>query len=61
MSLSPCIGLCRLDAQKVCIGCFRTIDEISRWGLLSSDEQRRILRQIALRQPAATPSQESSS
>lgn len=61
MSLSPCVGLCRLNAEKICIGCFRTIDEISRWGLLSSDEQRRILRQIALRQPAANASQESSS
>ncbi len=53
-SLSPCIGRCRLDEHKVCIGCLRTIDEIGRWGLLSVDEQRRILRQIeGRRQPPA--------
>jgi len=30
---SPCIGVCKLDENKVCIGCFRTIDEIRKKGL----------------------------
>lgn len=60
MSLSPCVGRCRLDVRKVCVGCHRTIDEISRWGLLTTDEQRKILHQIVLRQtgersPVASP------
>jgi uncharacterized protein len=25
---SPCVGVCRLDASNVCIGCGRTIEEI---------------------------------
>ena len=29
--LTPCIGICSLDAQGFCEGCFRTGDEIARW------------------------------
>jgi len=29
---SPCIGVCQLDENKVCIGCFRTIEEIREAG-----------------------------
>jgi len=25
---SPCIGVCKLDENKICIGCKRTIKEI---------------------------------
>lgn len=28
MSTSPCVGLCTLDDDDVCIGCGRTLDEI---------------------------------
>lgn len=38
---SPCINVCRIDEQqKLCVGCFRTLDEIAGWSA-SSDEQRR--------------------
>ena len=30
---SPCIGICRLDAQELCVGCRRTLDEIAEWPL----------------------------
>ena len=30
MKKSPCIGLCTLNKDKVCIGCFRTIEEIKK-------------------------------
>lgn len=37
---SPCIKVCKLDpATQVCIGCYRTIDEIAGW-ISYSDEQR---------------------
>ena len=26
----PCIGVCKLDNNKTCIGCKRTIEEIKR-------------------------------
>lgn len=29
---SPCVGVCRLDDDGVlCVGCFRTRDEIATW------------------------------
>jgi hypothetical protein len=31
--VTPCIGVCKLDENKVCIGCFRTIEEIRQRGL----------------------------
>jgi len=37
--LSPCIGVCRLDAAGLCEGCHRTTDEIAHW-IAYSDEQR---------------------
>lgn len=29
--LSPCIGICHLDDAGLCVGCFRSGDEIARW------------------------------
>ena len=29
---SPCVHVCALDEQDICIGCQRTADEITRWG-----------------------------
>lgn len=41
--LSPCVGICRLDADGLCVGCRRTIDEIMRWRDLDEAERRRIM------------------
>jgi uncharacterized protein len=46
---SPCVDICRLDAQGLCIGCRRTIDEIAEWSRASEARRREILRQLALR------------
>ena len=54
-SLSPCIGLCKLNADDICLGCARSMAEIRSWGLLSRTQQRKILTRIQLqrRQQAA--------
>ena len=36
---SPCISVCRLDEQNVCIGCHRHVEDIREWR--SADDQRR--------------------
>lgn len=41
--LSPCIGVCEIDAQGLCAGCLRTLDEIARWGLMGDAERSRIM------------------
>ena len=28
---SPCIGNCCLDGFDICLGCFRTLEEIKAW------------------------------
>ncbi|MDQ8022305.1 MAG: DUF1289 domain-containing protein [Moraxellaceae bacterium] len=40
---SPCIRHCCLDQDgDVCVGCFRTLDEITRWRE-ADDETRRLI------------------
>jgi predicted Fe-S protein YdhL (DUF1289 family) len=46
---SPCINICALDKDGFCQGCFRTVDEITRWSKVSNDERLAILAQVALR------------
>ncbi len=51
--LTPCIGLCRLDARGYCEGCQRTGDEIARWRGMSDAERLRIMREVLpTRRPA---------
>jgi predicted Fe-S protein YdhL (DUF1289 family) len=46
---SPCVNVCRLDARGLCVGCRRTIGEISEWSRASETRRREILRVLALR------------
>jgi len=40
---SPCIRNCCLDKNDVCLGCGRTVEEITRWGEAGDEEKRKIL------------------
>ena len=40
---SPCVRNCCLDEDDVCLGCFRTIEEIIRWGEADDEEKHKIL------------------
>lgn len=45
MTASPCISICRLDASgQHCMGCGRTLDEISAWPGASDEIKRDIKR-----------------
>jgi predicted Fe-S protein YdhL (DUF1289 family) len=44
--LTPCIQLCRLDPRGYCIGCYRTGEEIGRWGTLDDAERWRLMRDV---------------
>ena len=48
--LSPCVSICALDQQDVCIGCHRTADEILRWRQMTDEERRQVLREVAKRE-----------
>jgi len=45
--LTPCIGVCSLDPQGFCDGCFRTGSEIAGW-LQMSDAERAHLMDVVL-------------
>ncbi|MCY1401903.1 hypothetical protein D3C76_224040 [compost metagenome] len=40
---SPCISVCALDDDDICVGCQRTGDEITRWGRMDNNERRQVL------------------
>ena len=45
---SPCIHVCTVDpASRLCIGCGRSIDEISRWVDMTPQERRAIMDGLA--------------
>lgn len=47
---SPCVSVCALDENDVCIGCQRSGDEILRWTSMTNDERREVLRKVAERE-----------
>jgi uncharacterized protein len=41
---SPCVKTCLIHPKaRLCVGCLRTIDEISAWGRMSLEERRAIM------------------
>lgn len=50
---SPCIRICTLDASgELCLGCFRTLDEIVAWTGLSEAERAGVLARLPARRSA---------
>ncbi|MDB5594869.1 MAG: hypothetical protein JWM36_1830 [Hyphomicrobiales bacterium] len=53
---SPCINICTLDAAGAsCLGCGRSVDEITRWAFMSNGERAGIIETLALRRAATIP------
>lgn len=50
---SPCIGVCVVNLNRICQGCFRTLDEIAGWSTASDVEKQRILNEVSKRPQAA--------
>ncbi|MBM6550488.1 DUF1289 domain-containing protein [Marinomonas ostreistagni] len=50
---SPCINICELNDENVCIGCYRTGKEISRWGKMTRDEQLAVVEKAQQREAAS--------
>lgn len=47
---SPCVSICALDENDICIGCHRSGDEILRWTSMTNQERRDVLRLVAERE-----------
>lgn len=46
---SPCRRLCTLNEQDVCVGCGRTLADITGWTAMTEDEQRACVQQARVR------------
>lgn len=51
---SPCIRVCTVDARTGwCLGCWRTLDEISHWTQYSAARRRELMDELAERERRA--------
>jgi len=44
--VSPCVESCCLNEDDICMGCFRSLQEILDWGDADSMRRSEILRQV---------------
>lgn len=47
--VSPCVHICQLDDKGLCVGCLRTLDEITCWPELDRADQARLLEELERR------------
>lgn len=40
---SPCVHVCALDDEDICIGCQRNVAEITLWSRMDNAERRQVL------------------
>lgn len=53
---SPCISVCQIGPDDRCIGCYRSIDEIRDWPIMTAEEKTATLARIAARKSATASS-----
>lgn len=53
--MSPCLSICTLDDDNVCMGCLRTLDEIRDWARLSPDRQWALIGELEQRRAVGKP------
>lgn len=41
---SPCIHVCVHDKDEICMGCYRSVDEIRRWWKSTDEEKLQIIK-----------------
>lgn len=49
---SPCVKLCVVHPEaRICVGCYRSIDEISGWSRMSHEDRVRVMAELPTRAP----------
>ena len=54
---SPCTGICKLDENDICLGCFRSRGEIARWTQMTCSEQLFVIAALDNRKKGVSCSQ----
>ena len=53
---SPCINICRIDpVSRLCLGCLRDIDEITRWRGMTAVERQKVIAALPARADRIRP------
>jgi predicted Fe-S protein YdhL (DUF1289 family) len=59
---SPCIDVCTFDGKtKLCVGCFRTLDEIRAWKNMTDHRRHQVINDRCRRQAKLQGGQQVSS
>ena len=54
MMESPCIKVCIVDGESgLCLGCFRTLEEVASWGRLGDGRRAEIMAELERRRREA--------
>ena len=52
---SPCVKLCVIQPEtRLCVGCYRSIDEIAAWSRLSATARREVMADLPARATTLT-------
>jgi len=46
---SPCLDTCCLDDDEICLGCFRSLEEIKQWSNATNQERLAVLHNCSRR------------
>ena len=49
---SPCVKTCVIHpSERLCIGCLRSIEEITAWSRMTAEDRRRVMADLPARAP----------
>ena len=52
---SPCVNICVIEEDGLCVGCARTLDEIASWGGWSAAERSAVMLALPARRKQNQP------
>jgi len=47
---SPCVRNCCLNEQDICLGCFRSLEEIKQWSSSNNQDKQKVIDKAKLRE-----------
>ena len=51
MIKSPCVKVCTMEkGWNLCIGCFRTMEQIAKWKTYTEEEKRKVIKESKIRE-----------
>lgn len=47
---SPCVSICALDDDDICVGCHRSGEEITHWGTMNLTQKSEVMEKVRQRE-----------